>query len=147
MKKLLALFLLVVFLAGTSFAAIGYIDVQKVFREFKETKKAQEELSKKEEEFKKDFEESQKQLQKAEREGKERDELEKMRKDLETKLAPKRETLIRLNEKLTVELQQKILLSVTKVAKKVGIDLVLDKQVVITGGMDLTEMVITELNK
>jgi Skp family chaperone for outer membrane proteins len=33
------------------------------------------------------------------------------------------------------------------VAKKVGIDLVLDKQVVITGGMDLTELVINELNK
>ena len=34
-----------------------------------------------------------------------------------------------------------------KVAKKVGVDLVLDKQVVITGGMDLSDMTVNELNK
>jgi outer membrane protein len=145
-KKLIAFILALVFLGSAAFAAVGYIDVQKVFREYKETKKAQEELSKKEEAFKKEFEESQKKLQEAERDGGDRSELEKMRKELEEKLTPKRENLLRLNEELTVRLQQKILTAVEKVAKKVGIDLVLDKQVVITGGMDLTEMVINELN-
>lgn len=52
-----------------------------------------------------------------------------------------------MNAQLTGKLQQEILQSVQKVAKKVGIDMVLDKQVVITGGMDLTDMVLTELNK
>lgn len=147
MKKLIALALTVIFLGGAAFAATGVIDVQKVFREYKETKKAQEELSKKEDAFKKMFDESQKKLQTAERDGKSRDELDKMKKDFEKKLTPKRDELLRLNERLTVSLQQKILKSVEKVAKKVGIDLVLDKQVVITGGMDLSEMVINELNK
>lgn len=147
MKKLIALALTVIFLGGAAFATTGVIDVQKVFREYKETKKAQEELSKKEAAFKKMFDDSQKKLQKAEIDGKSRDELDKMKKDFEKKLSPKRDELLRLNEKLTVSLQQKILKSVEKVAKKVGIDLVLDKQVVITGGMDLSEMVINELNK
>ncbi len=147
MKKLIALALTVIFLGGAAFAATGFIDVQKVFREYKETKKAQEELSKKEDAFKKEFDESQKKLQEAERDGKSRDELDKMKKDFEKKLTPKRDELLRLNERLTVSLQQKILKSVEKVAKKVGIDLVLDKQVVITGGMDLSEVVINELNK
>jgi len=146
-KKVFAFVLTLLFLGNAAFAAIGHIDVQKVFREYKETKKAQEELSKKEEAFKKEFESSQKKLADAERDGKDRTELEKMRKDLEQKLSPKREELLKLNERLTVQLQQKILDAVKKVAKKVGIDLVLDKQVVITGGMDLTEMVVTELNK
>jgi len=141
----------IAFIAGISHAAnftsIGFIDVQKVFKEYKETAKAQGELAKQEESFKKEFDESQKKLEAAEKEGKKKEELEKMKKDMEEKLTPKRNTLLQLNEQLTGKLQMEILEAVKKVAKKVGIDLVLDKQVVITGGMDLSEMVITELNK
>jgi outer membrane protein len=151
MKKLVAIILMIAFLgsiaSAVGFSNVGYIDVQKVFRDYKETEKAQEELGKQEESFKKEFEESQKKLEKAEKDGKKQEELDKMRKELEEKLAPKRESLLRLNEQLTAKLQLEILEAVKKTAKKVGIDLVLDKQVVITGGMDLTEMVITELNK
>jgi outer membrane protein len=151
MRKLIALALTLAFLgsvvSAATFTNIGYIDVQKVFREYGETAKAQEELSKQEEAFKKDFEESQEKLQKAEKEGKSTEELEKMRKEFEEKLAPKRDSLLMLNQQLSGKLQLEILESVKKVAKKVGIDIVLDKQVVITGGMDLTEMVINELNK
>ncbi|MFH1576324.1 MAG: OmpH family outer membrane protein [Candidatus Margulisiibacteriota bacterium] len=151
MKRLIAIVLTLAFFGGVALAAdftnIGFIDVQKVFREYKSTEKAQEELGKQEEAFKKEFEESQKKLEQAEKDGKKPSELETMKKDLETKLAPKREKLLKLNEQLTVKLQMEILDSVKKVAKKVGLDVVLDKQVVITGGMDLTEMVVNELNK
>jgi outer membrane protein len=148
MRKLIAALLVIAFFGGVASAAnIGYIDVQKVFQEYKETAKAQEEISKKEEAFKKEFEESQKKLTQAESDGKSQEELTKMKTELESKLAPKKEELYRLNEQLTVKLQLEILESVKKVSKKVGIDLVLDKIAVITGGMDLTEMVINDLNK
>jgi outer membrane protein len=157
MKKLLAASAFLAFLvtqqllggisAAANFTTIGYIEVQKVFKEYKETSKSQGELAKQEETFKKEFEESQKKLESAEKDGKKKEELEKMKKELEEKLAPKRETLLRLNEQLTGKLQANILEAVKKAAKKVGIETVFDKQVVITGGMDLTEMVVTELNK
>lgn len=151
MKKLLIAAVALAFAASiahaANFTSVGFIDVQKVFKEYKETSKAQSELSKQEESFKKEFEESQKKLEKAEKDGKKPEELEKMKKELEEKLAPKREALLKLNEQLTGKLQLEILEAVKKAAKKVGIDVVFDKQVVITGGMDLTEMVITELNK
>ncbi len=151
MKKLLVLVFALIFVAGmvqaSNFASIGYIDVQKVFTDFKETAKAQKDLEKQEEDFKKEFEKSQEKLEKAEKDGKSQEELQKMQKDLEKKLMPKRESLIRMNQQLTAKLQQEILESVKVVGKKVGIDIILDKQVVITGGMDLTELVITELNK
>ena len=151
MKKLLVSIIALTFLVGISqaanFTSIGFIDVQKVFKEYKETSKAQGELAKQEESFKKEFEDSQKKLAEAEKGGKAKEELEKMRKELEEKLSPKRETLLRLNEQLTGKLQNDILEAVKKVSKKVGLDLVLDKQVVITGGMDISELVITELNK
>jgi len=151
MKKFLIALIAIAFVAGVSHAAnftsIGFIDVQKVFKDYKETSKAQADLSKQEESFKKDFDASQAKLADAEKSGKKKEELEKMKKDLEDELAPKRETLMKLNEELTSKLQAKILDSAKKVANKVGIDVVFDKQVVITGGMDLTDMVITELNK
>lgn len=151
MKKLIIALVALAIIAGVSHAAnftsIGVIDVQKVFKGYSATEKAQTELSKQEESFKKEFEDSQTQLAKAEKDGKKPEELDKMKKDLEEKLAPKRETLLKLNAELTGKLQQEILTAVQKVAKKVGIDMVFDKQVVITGGMDLTEMVLTELNK
>ena len=151
MKKLIVASVLLAFMFSVSHAAnytsIGFIDVQRVFKEYKETSKAQGELAKQEESFKKEFEESQKKLEKSEKDGRKKEELDKMKKELEEKLAPKRDTLLKLNEQLTGKLQAEILEAVKKVGKKVGIDVILDKQVVITGGMDLTEMVVTELNK
>ena len=155
-KKWLIVLVLVAFLAGiggTVFAAdislnsIGHIDVQKVFKLYKETDKAQDELKKQEEDFRKEFEKSQEKLEKAEKDGKSRTELEEMRLELEKELNPKRERLLKLNEQLTTKLQLEILGAVKQVAKNLGLELVLDKQVVITGGMDVSEMVINELNK
>ena len=131
---------------AASFTSIGFIDVQRVFSEYKATEKAQKELSKEEESFKKDFEEKQKELEKAQKDE-DLEKVEKLRTKLEKDLAPKREKLLRLNEELTTRLQQDILKSVQAVAEKVGVDVVLDKQVIITGGMDLTEMTLNELNK
>ena len=74
MKKLLAILLTVAFLGSVAsavgYTSIGYVDVQKVFRDYKETEKAQEQLGKEEESFKKEFEESQEKLLKAEKDGK-----------------------------------------------------------------------------
>lgn len=144
---IVALFLTVTCAQAANFTSIGVIDVQKVFKEYKETSKAQGELTKQEESFKKEFEDSQKKLEAAEKEGKSKEDLEKMKKELEEKLSPKRDSLLRTNEQLTGKLQKEILTAVKTVAQKVGIEVVLDKQVVITGGMDLTEMTLTELNK
>lgn len=151
-KRIVAGLIVLFFIGSVSFAqssstSIGFIDVQKVFKEYKETNKAQKELTKEEEAFKKLFEESQKKLKEAEDKGKSKEELEKMRTDLEEKLAPKRNSLLKLNEELTIKLQKEIVKAVQKVTQKVGIDTVFDKQVIIIGGMDLTDLVVSELNK
>ncbi len=150
-KCLVAGLLTVVFLGtliSCSYAdSIGYIDVTRVFTEYKETEKAEEALKKEKEDYEKEFKEAQEKLEKAEKEKKGIEEIEKLKEELETKLEPKRKSLFRLNEELTTKLQMETLAAVKKVAKKVGIDIVLDKQAIISGGVDLTEMVINELNK
>lgn len=132
---------------GAPLNSIGYIEVQKVFKGYKETSKAQEKLSKEEEVFKKDFEESQKKLESAKSAKKPQKEIDSITKELEEKLAPKREVLMKLNEELTTKLQKDIITAVSQVAKNLGLDTVLDKQAVIVGGVDISDMVINRLNE
>ena len=168
MRKLIVMFVFSAFvlglLASTAMAAtgtIGYVDVQRVFKEYKETSSAQDQVKKEEKAFREKFDDSQKKLadmQKkidaAQKAGKSSDEIDKMQKDLEktqqdmeTKLSPDRDRLLKLNEQLTSKLQLEILSAVKAVSSKLGVDMVLDKQVVITGGMDITDLVINQLNK
>lgn len=154
MKKISILLILILalsfaapFVKAVDLSTIGYIDVNRVFKEYKAAKSAQDDLSKQEKDFKKEFDDQQKKLEDAQTNGMSRTEVEKLRKQLEDELSPKRDQLLALNEKLTAKLQLDIVKAVEKVAKKMGIEMVLDKQVVITGGMDLSDMVISELNK
>ena len=151
MKKTIAfvLCLSVLLLSAPLFAAtasIGFIDVQKVFKGYSETSKAQAELSKEEAAFKKDFDASQKKLEAAKAAKKSDKEIETMTKQLEEELAPKREKLMKMNDELTSRLQKDIMTSVKSIAKNLGLDIVLDKQVIIDGGMDISDMVINKLN-
>ena len=151
MKRSIALGLVfaVLILSSQVFAAtasIGFIDVQKVFKGYSETSKAQASLSKEEAAFKKDFEASQKKLEAAKAAKKSDKEIENMTKQLEEDLAPKREKLMKMNDELTGRLQKDILTSVKSIAKNLGLDIVLDKQVIIDGGMDISDMVINKLN-
>jgi len=126
---------------------IGCIDVQKVFLSYKETKKAQDDLAQKEKKYKSDYDDRQEKLNKMKTDGKSQKEIDEATKKMEDELKPMRDEILALNEKLTVKLQGDIVKAVTEVAKGVGLDLVLDKQVIIIGGTDLTEMVINKLNK
>ncbi len=133
--------------SASAVSGLGYIEVQRVFKEYKETIKAQERLSTEEESFKKEFEESQKKIEEARKKGKGEEEIKKLTDDLEKKLSPKREKLLKLNETLTLSLQKDIIKAAEEVAKTLGLEVVVDKQAVIFGGTDITEMVLRKLNK
>ncbi len=132
---------------AASLSGIGFIDVQKVFKGYKEAAKAQDQLSKEEADFRKSFEDSQKKLEAAKNAKKSDKEIEAMTKDLENTLKPKRDKLLQLNQNLTEKIQKDILAAVKEVKKSMGIDVVLDKQVIIDGGQDISDMVINKLNK
>jgi Skp family chaperone for outer membrane proteins len=127
---------------------LGYIDVQRVFSEYKETQKAKDKIAKEEENFKKEFEKRQKEIETARNDKKMKesdinDLIAKKSKELE----PLREKVSQLNQELIGKIQKEIVSATEEVAKKLGIDVVLDKQVFITGGLDLTEKVLYRLNQ
>ena len=144
---LLASFLVLTVAPSYAAAALGVVDVQRIFKEYKKTEGAQSQIHKEEDAFKKEVEKAQAKVTKAREANKSQAEIEKLSKEIEAQLTPQREKLYTLTGQLTSELQHDIVAAVTDVSKKLGMDTVLDKQVVITGGVDITDMVISRLNQ
>jgi Skp family chaperone for outer membrane proteins len=145
---LLSAFLLILSpISSIAEGAIGVIDVQRVFKEYSRTAQAQEKIKKEEDSFKKEVEKGQERITKAREAKKSQEELTKLTKEIEAQLNPQREKLFNLTGQLTSEIQKDIVEAVRSVGAKLGIDTVFDKQAIITGGVDMTEMVITRLNK
>lgn len=127
--------------------SIGYIDSQLLLKSYNKAIAAQSDLSRKQKEFQDLVIAKQQELEKARVSSKNEEELQVMKESLEESLQPKKEELLALNQKLSSEIEKDILDASKKVAKQLRIDVVLDKQAVLLGGMDITSMVLSSLNK
>lgn len=151
MKKVLSIIVMMicfVMLSGSVMAqsTLGYVDLQKVFTSYEKTKAAQADIKEKERKLQDILEEKQKEIEKAKEDKVSEEKIKEMIEGFEKDLEPKRKELLELREKLTVEIQNDIIKATKDSAKELGIDVVLDKQVFITGGIDLTNLVIEKLN-
>lgn len=150
MKKCIKILALLAFLlSGVSLKAetIGYIDMQQVTTQYKKFEKVQKELSKKEEKLKKEAEKKQKKLEEAQDKNKTEEQLKKLKERFDEELKPKIEEFQMEQVKKMKEIEKNVLDATKKISKSYGIDVVLHKQIVLTGGFDLTQLVIEELNK
>ena len=148
MKKI-ALLILIFLIGSTTYLHaenIGTVDLQKVFVSYKETEKARNDFEKKQAELRKELEKKQKKLEKAQKNNKKPEEIQKLVEEIQEELQPKQEALIKLNNELMASIRADILKSSRKVAKEYGIDIVIDKQAILSGGFDLTDFVIEDLN-
>jgi Skp family chaperone for outer membrane proteins len=149
MKKLCLLLLctLTLLIPHSLFAnSIGYVDMQKTFFGYEEAQKAQEKIQQKQEDFQKKFEKGQKKVQTAREENKTEKKINELITKLEKELTPQKEELVKLNQDLTLKLKGDIISATKEVAKEYNIDIVLDKQVILTGGFDMTDYVLEKLN-
>jgi outer membrane protein len=151
MKKITVI-LIVVFVMGmmaclANAATIGYIDSQKVFSSYEKTKKAEEQFKKKDQIFKDEVAKKQKQVEKEKSNNMSDGDLRKLIDKFEKELAPKRNDMIESQKKIMQEIQDDIVKATEAIAKRMGIEIVIDKQIIITGGTDITDKVIEQLNK
>jgi Skp family chaperone for outer membrane proteins len=151
MKKLtgflISLLMIGFFFSSADAGTIGYIETQKVFSSYEKTKKAQEQIQKKEQIMQEEISKKQKQIETAQNKGASNDELKKMIAKFEKELEPKRTEIMESQKKITKEIQDDIVKATEFVAKESGVEIVLDKQIFITGGVDLTDKVIEKLQK
>ena len=148
-KKYIILLSLGMFLMVTNTFAdvIGFVDMDKVLFNYKEAKVIQEELIKSREKYQKKFLEGEEKILKAKEKNKSESEIKKLVEKLENDLRPEQEAILRKETEIQRGLLEKVVESSESVAKNYGIDVILDKRVVLVGGFDLTDYVIRKLNK
>jgi len=139
MMIVLGLFFTNIFAAG-----VGCLDIQKVFFSYDEAQKMQKDFAKKEKKYKEKVEQKQEELLSVQND---REKYKKLKRKIEDELEKEKEELLDLNQKLTQELKDEILKAVEKVAKDYALDTIVDKQVMLYGGIDVTDWVIETLNK
>lgn len=151
MKKVsvmvVVLFVMGIMTGFASGASIGYIDGQKVFSSYDKTKKAQEQFKKKEQVIQDEITKKQKQIEQEKSKGMSDADIRKLIEKFEKELAPKQKDLMESQNKIRKEIQGDIAKATDVIAKKMNIEIVLEKQVFITGGTDLTDRVVEQLNK
>lgn len=150
MKKtaiVISVIMMGIMIGSVNAATLGYIDIQKVFSSYEKTKTALEQLKKKEQSIKEEMAIKQKQVDKAKEKGASDADIQGLVDKLEKELEPKRKDIVESKQRTMLEIQNDITRATEATAKKMGIETVLDKQVFITGGVDLTDKVIEFLNK
>lgn len=148
-KRVFLVGLMISMLAGNALWAesIGFIDIQKVFTGYEKTQSAQDKFRDKEQALQKEIEEKQKEIEKAKEDKKSEADIRELIDRLDNELEPKRRELLEIREALTNEIQNDIIKATEAAAKDLGIDVVVDKQAVIVGGIDMTSLVIEKLSQ
>ncbi|MBM3268787.1 MAG: OmpH family outer membrane protein [Candidatus Sericytochromatia bacterium] len=135
--------------ASPAFAAssLAMVDTKRLFEQFKGAQSSQGEFKRKAEAYQKEFLEKNRQLQEMQREGKSKAEIDKMTKKFEAELKPKKDAVERLDKEMSGRLKKQIEAAISDVAKTKGFAVVVDKQIVLFGGEDITDDVLDKLNK
>ncbi|MBI6545306.1 MAG: OmpH family outer membrane protein [Cyanobacteria bacterium NC_groundwater_1444_Ag_S-0.65um_54_12] len=133
--------------AGAAGASFGFVDTSRIFAQYKAAQYSQAEFRAKAEAYQRELLEKNQVLQRAQQDGKPKGELEKLTKQFENELKPKKAAVEALDKKLSAQLRKKIEVAIAAVAAARQIPVVVDKQVVLYGGADLTDEVLQKLNK
>jgi Skp family chaperone for outer membrane proteins len=141
-------------LATASFVSadsIGYVDMDVIFSSIKENgtiAASLKDIEKKRETYQKRFEALQEEIEKEKAKKKPSEERVKtMISEMEAELKPKRDEILKQEMEIQRGIVGKVIETARLEAKKIGVDVVLDKRAVYIGGTDLTEFVIDRLKK
>lgn len=147
MKLLKSLAIIIIIFSFAAASTIGFIDVERVFTSYKVTKDAQKDMNDKLKEYKKLEAKKLQELESAKIDGKTEEEINKMKEEIQKELDPKKSEFEMIYQEKLAKIKKDIVSAVDAVGKKIGVDVVVDKQVIITGGIDLTDQTIEKLNK
>ena len=115
MKLLTILAISLMYLTGpVSAENIGFVDLQKVFINYKETEKARAGFEKKQKELREELEDKQKTLEKAQKDNKKPEEIQKLVAEIQEELQLKQEELMKLNNQLMTSIRSDIITATKK---------------------------------
>lgn len=151
MKQLIIMMFAITILAMTgntvNAATVGYIEVSKVFSNYEKTKQIEEKLKKMEQGIKDEILKKQKILEKEKTNNMSDGELRKLAEKFDKEMEPKRAEYKDAQKKMMEEIQKDIINASEIIRKNMGLDVILDKQIIVSGGTDISDKVTAELNK
>lgn len=134
-------------LAAAPAANLGFVDAQKVFQNYKAAQEAQGRFRREAQAYQDELAADQRKLEEARRQGKSNEDLAKMQKKFEEELKPKKSKVEGLDRELSGKIKKQIEVVIAEVAKAKNVPTVVDKQVILYGGIDLTDDVVRRLNR
>lgn len=137
----------VIMICSAHAATLGYIDTQKVISTYEKTRKAMEYFKKAEHDIQAEIAEKQKQVDAAKEKGASNEEIQNIIDRIEKEMEPRSKGIRESKQKIMFEIQNDVIMATEAVSRKMGIEAVLEKQALITGGVDITDKVIEFLNK
>lgn len=146
MNRIIIMIFMLISLQVSFAVKVGYIDFQKVFNEYQKTMAIQADMQVKEEMYRNLLAEKQKEIELAKKKHKDSSEIKEIVIKLQEELEPQKRELLGLNAQYSQEIHDDIVNKVKEVADIISLDIVLDKQVVIHGGHDITNIVLSKLN-
>ncbi len=144
---ILLLSLVLVWPVNAQASKIGFVDGEKLFDDYPSAQEASKKISDAQDLLRKEIADSEKIFDEFEKQKKSEAEKATKQKELQAKIDAKANETKKMIETLSNKVEDDILLAIKKVSTEKGLDIVLDKRAVLTGGVDLTETVLNELKK
>ncbi len=134
------------YLVSPATQTIGFVNILDVVARYEKAQRIDKQLKQSEEEFKKLYEEKQKELESYAQQETSLTKLKDYKAKLESELEPKLDKLIQQSDKVSAEILKEIVEAIKVVADRKKIDIVLRSEVILAGGIDMTDWVVNELN-
>lgn len=149
-RIILVLFLIVVSCwpaYSQSSSKIGVVDGDKLFDEYPGVQDAQKKISDAQDALKDAIEQSENIYSEFEKQKKTESEKLTKKKELQTSIDSKAQETKKIIESISIKIEDDILQAIKKISAEKGLEIVFDKRAVLSGGVDITDVVAEQLKK
>lgn len=136
-----------IFLASPLLADIGFINYQIIYDRYVEAIEFDTMFQEKRAEYEEKLAEYTADIEKAREKKSSESRIEKIQKSMEEEMGPLQQNLIRMQNESIYAIRQKIATTAQRVATEQGLSVILNQEMIVYGGYDITAFVLDRLNK
>ena len=144
---LIGLFVLSMSFSVSASEMIGKVDMQILFKDLKQIAKFKSNIEEKQAEYQKLLEKKEQEMAEAREKNKSPEQLQALMTKAEEELLPKQQEMMELQMAFEKNLKFEIDSMSKKIAEEYGLELVVNKEVIFFGGMDITPILVERINE
>jgi len=144
---LIGLFVLLMSFSVSASEIIGKVDMQILFKDLKQIAKFKSNIEEKQADYQKLLEKKEQEMAQAREKNKSPEQIQALITKAEEELLPKQQEMMELQMAFEKNLKFEIDSMSKKIAEEYGLELVVNKEVIFFGGMDITSILIERINE